>query len=184
VNRRAGRATAWVAGLAAAVAIAPAASAAAASGTVRVDTRPARIDAVLGDTVTVHSTVVNTGPTATTSLIAHVDVVSLGADVYVDPEDWSSARSVEVAPLPPGAAADLSWPVRTVDSGDFAVYVVLLPAGPAGPAPLAVGAPVHLTVTGRRALSAGGTLPVDIGVPLLLALAILLGRLRRRATGR
>jgi hypothetical protein len=147
---------------------------------VHVDTRPSRLEAVLGDTVTVRSTVTNARPAATTSLIAHLDVVSLGRDVYVDPEDWSSERSVEVEPLPPGGTAELSWPIRTVDSGDFAVYVVLMPAGRAGPAPLTASPPVHLTVAGRRALTAGGTVPVDIGVPFLLALAILSARLRRR----
>ena len=70
--------------------------------------------------------------------------------------------------------------MRTIDSGDFAVYVVLMPAGRAGPGPLATSPPVHLRVAGRQALSAGGTLPVDIGIPLLLALLVLAGRFRRR----
>lgn len=182
MNCRAVVVAACVAGFA--VAIAPAASAVATPASVHVEIRPARADAVLGDTETIHSTIVNSGPTATTSLIAHLDVVSLSTDVYVDPEDWSSERSVEVPPLPPGARAELSWPIRTIDSGDFAVYVTLMPAGRAGPAPLTASSPVHLTVTGRQALSAGGTLPVDIGIPLLLALVVLAARLHRSATGR
>ncbi|MFL6129393.1 MAG: hypothetical protein ACJ73E_10060 [Mycobacteriales bacterium] len=158
--------------------------AAPASSTVDVSTRPARIDAVLGDTVTVASTVTNRGSAPTGPLIAHLDVVSLRAEVYVDPEDWSAERSVGIGSLPAGAGTDLSWRVRTVDAGDFAVYVVLVPAGQAGPAQLAASPPAHLAVAGRRTLDAAGTLPVVLGVPAVVALGMLAGRLRRRrATG-
>jgi hypothetical protein len=158
----------------------PAVRAVASPSTVDISTRPARIEAVLGDTVTVASTVTNRGPAPTGQLIAHLDVVSLRDEVYVDPEDWSSERSVDIGSLPPGAGTDLSWPVRTVDAGDFAVYVVLVPAGQAGPAQLTPSPPVHLAVAGRRTLDAGGTLPVVLGVPAVLALAMVAGRLRRR----
>jgi hypothetical protein len=158
----------------------PTGSAAAAPSTVDIVVRPARIEAVLGDTVTVTSTVANHGPAASGPLIAHLDVVSLRNDVYVDPEDWSSERSVDVEPLPPGASTVLSWPVRTVDAGEFAVYVVLLPAGRPGPDRVTPSGPVHLAVAGRRTLDAGGTLPVVVGVPAVLALAAFADRLRRR----
>lgn len=71
----------------------PTAAAATDTPAVRVDTRPARLEAVLGNTVSVRSTITNGGATATAPLIAHLDVVSLSPDVYVDPEDWSSERS-------------------------------------------------------------------------------------------
>jgi hypothetical protein len=164
----------------AAVTAGPAGAAGAAPSGVDVSARPARIAAVLGDTVTVTTTVANRGPVASGPLVAHLDVVSLRDDVYVDPEDWSSQRSVDVEPLAPGGRTVLSWPVRTVDAGEFAVYVVLLPTGPGGPAHVTPSAPVHLAVTGKRTLDAGGTLPVVVGMPLLLTLAALVDRWRRR----
>jgi hypothetical protein len=179
VSRHPGPAVAALAALAAWLAW-PAGSAAAAPSTVDIVVRPARLEAVLGDTVTVTSTVANHGAAARGPLIAHLDVVSLRNDVYVDPEDWSSERSVDVEPLPPGASTVLSWPVRTVDAGEFAVYVVLLPAGRPGPEEVTPSRPVHLAVAGRRTLDAGGTLPVVVGVPAALAMAALAGRVRRR----
>lgn len=158
----------------------PGAPASAAPSTVDVAVGPARIEAVLGDSVTVTSTIANHGTADSGGLIAHLDVVSLRNDVYVDPEDWSSERSVDVEPLAPGASTVLSWPVRTVDAGDFAVYVVLLPTGSTGPDEVTPSGPVHLVVTGRRTLDAGGTLPVVVGMPALLALAALADRMRRR----
>lgn len=179
MSRHPGPAVAVLAALAAWLAW-PAGSAAGSPSTVDIMAAPARIEAVLGDTVTVTSTLANHGRAASGRLIAHLDVVSLRGDVYVDPEDWSSERSVEVESLPPGAGTALSWPVRTVDAGEFAVYVVLLPAGPAGPGQVTPSGPVHLTVAGKRTLDAGGTLPVVLGVPAVLALAALADRVRRR----
>jgi len=147
---------------------------------VAISTGPASLPATIGDTVTITSTARNNGSAATGPMIAHLDVVSLSPEVYVDPEDWSSQRSVDVQPLPAGGATTLSWPVRTVDAGDFAAYVVLVPADPTGPGELVPSVPVHLTVTGRRTLDPGGTLPVVLGVPAAVLLAVSGPRLRRR----
>jgi hypothetical protein len=64
------------------------------------------------------------------------------------------------------------------------VYVVLLPDGPgsAGKGPLWVSPPVHVEVAGRQTLSAGGALPVVLGVPVLIGLAAGTARLRARRT--
>jgi hypothetical protein len=178
VSRHPGRALAALA-LAAGVA-GLAGPAAAAPSAVDVSARPARIEAVLGDTVTVTTTIANRRPVRSGPLVAHLDVVSLRNDVYVDPEDWSSERSVDVQPLAPGGSTVLSWPVRTVDAGEFAVYVVLLPTGPGNPQEVTPSGPVRLAVAGKRTLDAGGTLPVVVGVPVVLALAALAERWRRR----
>ncbi len=145
--------------------------------------RPA-VSAVLGDRFTVRSTLVNTGAAATGPLLAHLDVVSLHNDVYVDPEDWSSDRSVDVEPLAPGGRSTLEWTVRTVDAGEFDVYVVVLPAGSA--ATLSVSPALRLAVASRQTLDPGGSAVLVVTVPVLIGAFVLGGRLfrRRRRPGR
>lgn len=141
------------------------------------------LSSVLGDLVTVRSTLVNTGSGTTGPLLAHLDVVSLHNDVYVDPEDWSADRSVDVEPLGPGGRTTLEWTVRNVNAGEFDVYVVVLPAGPsAGGDVLQVSPAVRLAVASRQTLDPGGSLGVVVAVPLLVGLLALGTRLRRRGS--
>jgi hypothetical protein len=138
----------------------------------------------IGDRFTLPSVVANTGTAATDRVVAHLDVVSLTSDVYVDPEDWSGIRSRDLAPIPPGGRTPVDWELQAVNAGSFDVYVVLLPNGPAsaGAGPLAVSPPVHVTVAPRQTLSAGGALPVAVAVPLVLGLVAAALRYRRRRT--
>lgn len=120
------------------------------------------------------------GDRATGPLLAHLNVVSLSPDVYVDPEDWSTERSQWVDPLQPQGEVRLSWPMQAVNVGSFDVYVVLLPADPESGAVLTVSPPVHLSVSSRQTISPGGVLPVVLGVPAVLGLLVA-GRLRSRS---
>jgi hypothetical protein len=148
---------------------------------VDVTLQPGRLNTVVGDRFSVASQVINTGAAPTGSQLAHLNVVSLTSDVYVDPEDWSAERTQWLDPLEPGESTSLSWDLQAVNVGSFDVYVVLLPADPGqGQDRLAVSQPVHLTVAGRPTLSAGGTLPVVIAVPILLGLIAVITSLRRR----
>ncbi|HSV66539.1 MAG TPA: hypothetical protein VLJ59_11610 [Mycobacteriales bacterium] len=152
-------------------------------GPVAVTVDPSRVNAVLGDRFTVRAQLTNVGGAPTDRLIAHLNVASLTSDVYVDPEDWSSSRTLDVAPLGPGGGTSREWELQAVNVGSFDVYVVLLPVGAAaGSGPLVVSPPVHVTVAGRQTLNAGGALPVVIAVPVLLGLAVALARYRLRRT--
>jgi uncharacterized protein (DUF58 family) len=161
------------------------ASAAAAAPTppraVEVTLDQSQINTVVGEVLTVESRVVNPGPAATDRLVAHLNVATLDSRVYVDLEDWSTDVTREVAPLPAGGSTSLSWQVHAVNAGRFDLYVVLLPNG--GPAPLVVSPPVHVTVAGKRTLTAGGSLPVAIIVPVLLGLVAAAARYRLRRAG-
>ena len=152
------------------------------TGDVTIEFGTARVSVSEGDRFTVDSRVVNGSASVTGPYFAHLNVASLTGDVYVDPEDWSANRTMEVAPLAPGASTTLRWDVQAVNAGSFDLYAVLLPVGPgaAGAGPLAVSPPVHVVVAGRRTLSTGGELPVSIAVPLLLAAAAVALRLRSR----
>jgi hypothetical protein len=151
---------------------------------IRVTSAPSQLHTVIGQHFTYQPQIVNLGGTSTDRLIAHLNVASLTSDVYVDPEDWSSNRSIVIPPLGPGAKTALTWEVQAVSAGSFAVYVVLLPSGAAssGTGALVVSPVVHVTVAARRTLNAGGSLPVVIAVPVLLAAAVAVTRLRTRRT--
>lgn len=136
----------------------------------------------IGDKFALPSVLTNTGTAPSEPMLAHLNVASLTTDVYVDPEDWSASRSKEVPSIPPGGRVSLDWRLQAVNAGSLAVYVVLLPNGPAsaGAGPLVVSSPVHVSVAARQSLSAGGTLPVALAVPILLGLLAAAARFRHR----
>jgi hypothetical protein len=155
------------------------------AGPAVVTMEPSSLAGVLGDRVPVRATVANPGSAATGRLVAHLDVVSLHEDVYVDPEDWSADRSVDLGPLDPGGRTTVMWTLRYVDAGEFDVYVVLLPTAPStGADPLAVSPAVRLAVASRQTLDPGGSLLVVTAVPLLVGLLGAGSRLRRKARKR
>lgn len=149
--------------------------------TVGVAVDPTRVSTVLGDRFTIKTDVTNPGRAATGPLLAHLNIASITGSVYVDPEDWSASRSKELS-LHPGETRTLSWELQAVNSGSFAVYVVILPFTTAtvGNEPLVVSPQVRLQVASRSTLTAGGALPVVLVVPLLLGLAAAGARLRVR----
>ena len=133
-----------------------------------------RVTTSIGEDFRFRSTIVNPGPAPATGLIAHLDVVSRDPDVYVDPEDWSSERTRYLPSIPAGGSVEIPWTVKAVNSGRFAVYVVTVGAGrpTAGPA-------LDVRVAQRTTIDTGGVLPLAIGVPALLGVALLGLRLRR-----
>lgn len=134
----------------------------------------AHVAARIGEDFRFQSTIANPSSAPASGLIAHLDVVSRDADVYVDPEDWSSERTRYLPTIPAGGSVRIAWKVKAVNSGHFAVYVVVLGRGhpSAGPA-------LDVRVAQRRTIDSGGVVPLAIGVPALVGLA-LLGVRRRR----
>jgi hypothetical protein len=130
-----------------------------------------QISAVTGQTLSLES-VIST-PAGGEPAIAHLNVTSLDG-VYVDLEDWTQDVT---QPVPAGPGKQLDWEVQAVNSGHFALYVVLIPRN----GPLIVSRPVHVTVASRQTMDTGGALPVALVVPALLGLAALGTRLRRGA---
>jgi len=124
------------------------------------------LSAIIGQTLTLESQI-----SAPAGSIAHLNVTSLDG-VYVDLEDWTT----DVTQPVPGSEAQLDWEVQAVNSGRFALYVVLIPKS----GPLIVGPPVNVTVASRQTLDTGGAMPVALAVPALLGLAALGTRLRRQ----
>jgi hypothetical protein len=163
-------------------AVAPAAGAVAPRLAVSVD-RTAVVTK-LGHTFIIHSTISNNGNTPAANLIAHLNVLSLRGDVYVDPEDWSSHRTRYLPPIPAGGATTLTWKLNAVNAGHLGVYVAVLPQHAAATAPT-TGPTVEVRIVDRRTLNSGGILPLALGLPALLGLLTLFLRFgRRRAAGR
>lgn len=121
-------------------------------------------------------------PPGQATAVAHLDVVSLTPDVYVDPEDWSSNRSQFVTS---SGTTTLRWPVQAVNAGRFHLYVTLSPLpgpGAVRAAPVRIGDAVLVEVSGRPPLSSAGTGVVAGVVPAVLLVGYLLTRRRLRRT--
>lgn len=154
-----------VAALALALAAAAQAAAGAAGFSATVDRT--RIFTELGRTFVFRSTISNDGSAGTDGLIAHLNIVSLRSDVYVDPEDWSTHRTRYLGPLAGGGSKTITWQLKAVNSGAFTVYVAVLRRRGEKQPPV-TAAPVSVAVAGRKTLNAGGILSVALGVPVLL----------------
>lgn len=164
-------------GLAASAAAAPPAL----PGAVEIVLDQDRLSTVVGERLTVESRMVNSAGAPTDRLVAHLNVASLQG-VYVDLEDWSADVTREVAPVAAGGSRSLSWEFQAVNTGTFDIYVVVMPNGTstAGTGPLVVSQPLHLTVAGKRTLTAAGSLPVAVVVPVVLGLVAAAARFRLR----
>jgi hypothetical protein len=131
---------------------------------------------LVGESVEFSTVLRNTGTEATPPLVAHLNVASLQSGVYVEPEDWSSARTRYLNPLQPGDAATVDWQVRALTEGDFAVYVTLVAADP-GFVPV-TGAPLLVHTSPSNILPMRKVLPVVTVVPLV-PFALVLGGIAR-----
>jgi hypothetical protein len=137
----------------------------------------------VGARVTVTARIDNraTGPSA--GLVAHLSVVTLDPAVYVDLEDWTTSPTRPLAPLPPRGSTTATWEIQAVNAGRFSVYVAVLPNGAAAGPGQALSEPELVAVAGRRAVNAGGVLPVAVAAPVLLGLVALGALVRRRRAG-
>lgn len=146
---------------------------------VRVDR--AEIATKLGHKFSFRSTITNGGSTPLQGVIAHLNVLSYDPGTYVDPEDWSSHRTIYLPTLEPRAARTITWRMQAVNDGTFAVYVAAVPRAGSPGAPVTAPA-LRLDVAKRTTLNAQGVVPLALGIPGalgLLAIGLRLGRKRR-----
>jgi hypothetical protein len=115
------RIVAVVSALSAAAALAASLAGPAGASRISVSVSRAQISTHLGDRFTFRSTVVNHGQTAARGLIAHLNIVGLESAVYVDPEDWSSHRTIYLDALPAGESTTITWRLQAVSAGDLDV---------------------------------------------------------------
>jgi hypothetical protein len=133
----------------------------------------------IGQRFSFTSTIRNDGDQPVPALVAHLNVLSLDPDVYVDPEDWSTSRTAYAGTLAPHAATRLTWNVQAVNTGRFVLYVAV--TAEQGAAGVAASNTLRLSVAQQRTLDAGGILPLAVGIPAVLGALSLGVRARRRA---
>lgn len=139
---------------------------------------PPRIATELGRNFGFETTITNAGTRPTLAVLAHLNVLSLTSDVYVDPEDWSVERTRYLGVLPGGASMSIDWNLKAVNPGRFAAFVSVLPQVDSTQAPTN-GPNVAIAVATRQTLNSGGILPLAIGIPAALALLTVGVRVRR-----
>lgn len=136
---------------------------------VTVTAKPTQISTQLGDSFVFKTTITNPTGSETEALIAHLNLLSLRNDVYVDPEDWSPNRTRYIGTIPAGQSRTLTWKLKAVNGGSLAAYVaVLQEASPT--LPPATSQAIQIDIATRDTLNAGGILPLALGIPAALAL--------------
>jgi hypothetical protein len=137
-----------------------------------------------GDTFYFKTTITNTGAQATAPLIVAMNVINLvGTGSPVDPEDWSPQRTQPIQTLAPGQSVELSWQINSILEGDYMIYMVAIPTpGSQEATTYPASSPgIHLTVMPFTRLNPLGVLPIVVGGPVILLLAVMyLFWLRRR----
>jgi hypothetical protein len=161
-------------------ALAPAGPAVSSQNRVGVTVDRTAVSTSLGHKFSVRSRITNNGGSAASGLVAHLNILSLRPDVYVDPEDWSSHRTRYLRTIPAGGSVAITWKMQAVNAGSIAVFVAVLPQN-GEPRPPATGPTVHVSIARRTTLNSGGILPLALGIPALLAALSVFLRVRRRA---
>ena len=140
---------------------------------------PTTVSTSIGQRFSFTSTIRNDSNQPKSGLVAHLNVLGLDPDVYVDPEDWSSQRTIYLDPLPAHGSTRLAWTVQAVNSGRLVIYVTV--TAQEGIDAVAASNTLRLAVAQQRTVDAGGILPLAVAVPTtVLLLAGLVARRRRR----
>jgi len=157
----------------------PIASVPAATAPASVQLDPTTVSTSIGQRFSSTSTIRNDSNQPKSGLVAHLNVLGLDPDVYVDPEDWSSQRTIYLDPLPAHASTRLAWTVQAVNSGRLVIYVTV--TAQEGVDAVAASNTLRLAVAQQRTVDAGGILPLAVAVPTTVLLLVgLVARRRRR----
>ena len=134
----------------------------------------------MGDQLSFHSVIHNTGSKPVEGLIAWLSLVQIdkGQEQPVDLEDWSDHRAISVANLAPGQSVEADWLLRLIQSGTYRVVISAAARGDAG---LTTSPFADFVVRVKPVVESTRVLPVAIGLPVLLAL-LLLWRWSRRSS--
>jgi hypothetical protein len=165
--------------LAIAASLAPGAYAADGASEITVKADRTKIAVPLGGKFSFRTTITNTGSAPARGLIAHLNVLDLTGNTYVDPEDWSTNRTKYLDPIPAGGSATITFAGQAVNHGSLGLYVAVLDRR-GSPRPPATAPAIRLDVTARKTLNAGGVAQLAVGIPGLLALLTLAVSLSRR----
>ncbi|MFZ5790151.1 MAG: hypothetical protein ACOY3L_05580 [Pseudomonadota bacterium] len=158
------------------------AAAPAVAGPLTVDLAPAKSNPAspqMGDNLLFHTSIRNQGRSPIDGIIAWISLVQIdkGKEQPVDLEDWSAHKAVTVATLASGQSIETDWPMRLIQAGEYRAVVsaVSRAGGELVPSQFA-----DFSVRQKPVVESRRVLPVALGVPAILGLAILLSLRRRR----
>jgi hypothetical protein len=124
----------------------------------------------MGDTPAFRGTVKNTGSSSHDGLVVFLTIINLepGNEAPIGLEDWSANPSVRIEHLAPGATDTRNWTMRLVQAGSYAATLTVIDHG---------GHPVSsdmmpFQVASKPTLQSSRILPIAIGEPVLLILAV------------
>jgi hypothetical protein len=128
--------------------------------------------AQMGDNLIFHTQIRNDGTTPADGLIVWISLIRIdqGAEQPVDLEDWSAQKAVTAASLAPGQSLNTDWPMRLIQAGTYRVLVSATSRNGAG---LVASPFADFVVWQKPVVESERVLPVAIGLPLLLAGAML-----------
>lgn len=167
-----------------AMAMALVASAASAND-LSIDLQPARGNPAspqMGDNLSFHTIIRNDGSAPVDGMIAWINLLQIDSsnEQPVDLEDWSAHKAITAASLPPSQMIESDWPIRLIQAGDYRVFVsVVSREGQT----LTVSPFADFSVRRKAVVESARILPVALGLPALIALAMIwrYRRSRRRA---
>ena len=142
------------------------------SGTpLQLETPTKEISGTAGQYVRLRAKITNPTNRTLKDTVAYVSLVDLtkGQQAPVDLEDWSAHRAITVSSLSPGQSRNVSWSLRLVKGGNYAIYANAIGRDSTR---AAVGQEVPLFVKTKRNLNPGSVLPVALGVPVLAGAAL------------
>jgi hypothetical protein len=140
----------------------------AATNPVSVRVEPTTVSTSIGQRFRLTSTVHNDSDRPVSGLVAHLNVLGLDPEVYVDPEDWSSERTIYLDPLPAHAATRLVWAVQAVNRGHLVIYVAVTVTH--GTDAVTASNTLRLAVAPQRTVDASGILPLAVAMPAAVLL--------------
>lgn len=131
----------------------------------------------MGDTLSFHTAIRNDGSAPVDGLIAWISLVQTdkGKEQPVDLEDWSAHKAVTATSLAPGQTLETDWPMRLIQAGQYRVVVSAVSRHSAG---LVASPFADFTVRQEPVVESQRVLPVALGLPLLIAGAMLWRRRR------
>lgn len=133
----------------------------------------------MGDHLTFHTVIRNRANNPVDGLIAWISLVQTdrGKEQPVDLEDWSAHKAVTATTLAPGQAIETDWPMRLIKAGHYRVVVSAVSRDGTG---LVASPFADFSVRQKPVVESQRVLPVAFGIPLLIVVAAVWRRHRRR----
>jgi hypothetical protein len=135
------------------------------------------LSGVAGDFVTVQGTITNTGSMPVSRVTTYLSMVDADLHVPVDLEDWSAEKGLYIGTIDTAQSLPLNWKIHFVKAGHYSLVLLATRTDREVPE---ISTVTHFIVNPKRTLDPGHVLPVALGMPVLLAFALVLNSYRRQ----